>query len=156
MKRSDITTLFPDATEEQVKALMDINGADINNAKKGFDEIRKTLTDTQAALTEAQKSNKSKELEAALEKMGGLQTELDNMKAAESIRITREKVSQATGVPANLLTMETEEDCTAQAQSILNFAQPQSYPSVKDGGEVNISNKQSTRDQFANWFNEIQ
>lgn len=156
MKRTDITALFPDATDEQVKALMDINGTDINNARKGLDEVRKTLTDTQKALSEAQKTDKSKELESALTKMGNLQKELDGMKAAETIRATREKVSQATGVPANLLTMESEEDCTAQAQSILSFAQPQGYPSVNDGGEVTTTHRQSTRDQFASWFNEIQ
>lgn len=34
MKREDIVKQFPDATEEQIKAIMDIYGADIANAKK--------------------------------------------------------------------------------------------------------------------------
>lgn len=34
MKREEITALFPDATKEQIDSLMNINGTDINNAKK--------------------------------------------------------------------------------------------------------------------------
>ena len=44
-------------------------------------------------------------------------------------------MAAATGVPAELLSGDTEESCTAQAQAILKFAQP-GYPSVRDGGEV--------------------
>ena len=36
MKRDDITTLFPDATADQIKAVMKLNGDDINNAKQGL------------------------------------------------------------------------------------------------------------------------
>ena len=47
----------------------------------------------------------------------------------------RQKVSAATGVPAELLSGDTEETCTAQANAILKFAKPSGYPAVKDGGE---------------------
>ena len=50
MKRTDITSLFPEATDEQIKALMDINGNDINNAKKGVEELQVSLKDAQAKL----------------------------------------------------------------------------------------------------------
>lgn len=33
MKRTDITELFPEATKEQVNAILNLNGADINSAK---------------------------------------------------------------------------------------------------------------------------
>ena len=45
----------------------------------------------------------------------------------------KQRVSTATGVPAALLTGETEEACTAQAQEILKFSAP-AYPNVRDGG----------------------
>lgn len=95
------------------------------------------------------------ELQKIIEARDSLQAEVDSMKAAEALRIMREKVSQETGVPAHLLTGETEEDCKAQAEAINNFAKPKVYPAVKDGGEANINvGKKTTRQQFADWANE--
>lgn len=87
------------------------------------------------------------ELEAEAEKVGALQSEIDSMKAAESLRLMREKVSQETGVPVHLLTGTSEEECTAQAGAIREYATPK-YPSVPDGGEVSVDVKKSTREQF--------
>lgn len=101
---------------------------------------------------EAEEANKS-ELQKATERAQALEAELNGMKKAESIRAVRDKVSSETGVPAGLLTAETEEECQAQAQSILSFANPQSYPSIKDGGEVNTVGKPTTKQQFADWAN---
>lgn len=61
-----------------------------------------------------------------------LQQQLDAMKADNDRREMKQRVSTATGVPAALLTGETEEACTAQAQAIRAYANP--YPNVKDGG----------------------
>ena len=63
-----------------------------------------------------------------------LQQQLDAMKADNDRREMKQRVSAATGVPAALLTGETEEACTAQAQEILKFSTP-AYPNVRDGGE---------------------
>ena len=94
------------------------------------------------------------ELEKATEKATALQAELDRLKRADEIRALRERISTETGVPASLLTAETEEDCTAQAKAIMAFAKP-SYPAVKDGGEVSGSSKRTTRQQFADWFGQV-
>lgn len=154
MKRTDITNLFSDATDEQISTLMNINGTDINNAKRGVEELQTALKDAQTALEDAQTNSAS--LQEAINKANGLQAELDTMKAAETIRLTREEVAKSVGVPAHLLTADTKEACEAQAQSILEFAQPQNYPSVPDGGEPQISaGKKSTRDQFAEHFNQV-
>lgn len=87
-------------------------------------------------------------------KTAELQTELDGMKKQESIRLMREKVAKETNIPANLLTGETEDECKMQAQNILDFAKP-SYPNVRDGGETHTVMNQSTRQQFADWFNQL-
>lgn len=63
-----------------------------------------------------------------------LQQQLDAMKADNDRREMKQRVSAATGVPAALLTGDTEEACTAQAQEILKFSAP-AYPNVRDGGE---------------------
>ena len=153
MKRTDITSLFPEATDEQVSALMSINGNDINNAKRGVEDLQTALKDAQTRLESVQTDSES--LKAAIDKANGLQAELDTMKAAETVRLTREEVAKSVGVPAHLLTGETKEACEAQAKSILEFAKPSKYPSVPDGGEPIGNPQKATRDQFAEYFNQV-
>ena len=150
MKRTDITALFPEATDEQIKTLMDINGSDINSARRGVEDLQTSLQEAQAKLT-AQTTAEA-DLAAAREQIAALQADIEQRDLAEAIRAMREKVAGASGIPAKLLTGTTEEECTAQAQGILDFAKP-TYPNVRDGGEVHIDTKQTTRQQFADWFN---
>lgn len=101
----------------------------------------------------AQEAGKT-ELQKANEKVAKLQEQLDTLTKANTLRELRSKVAAATGVPAELLSGDTEEACTAQAQAILKFAQP-GYPSVRDGGEVRNKPTGSTRQQFADWFAQV-
>ena len=103
---------------------------------------------------DAMEEQNKTDLQKATERADSLQAELDNIKNANKIRDIRSKVAEETGVPANLLTGETEEDCKEQAQAILGFAKPAGYPNVRDGGEVNKVGKPTTRQQFADWFNQ--
>lgn len=80
------------------------------------------------------------------------QQQLDQLTHANTLRDLRAKVSAETGVPADLLNGDTEEICHAQAAAILKFANPGSYPVVKDGGELTRQNSASTSQQFADWF----
>ena len=93
-------------------------------------------------------------MQKANEKAAKLQEQLDTLTRANTLRELRSKVAAATGVPAELLSGDTEESCTAQAQAILKFAQP-GYPSVRDGGEVRNKPTGSTRQQFADWFAQV-
>lgn len=154
MKRTDITAVFPEATDEQIKALMDIHGADLNAAKGNYNEIKGQLEAANATIAELQASTAVEDLAKMTEHAKSLQTELDTMKAAETVRTLREKVASETGVPVKLLTAQTEEECTAQAASILAFAKPGKYPTVPDGGEVTHTAQRSTRDLFAEWMNQ--
>lgn len=101
----------------------------------------------------AQEAGKT-ELQKANEKAAKLQEQLDTLTKANTLRELRSKVAAATGVPAELLSGDTEESCTAQAQAILKFAQP-GYPSIRDGGEVRNKPTGSTRQQFADWFAQV-
>lgn len=128
MKRSDITDLFPDAPKETIDKLMDLNGADVNAAKGELESLKQQLA--------AAKNNASSdELKKAQQQITELQTELQGMKAAETVRLTREKVAGEKKVPVHLLTGETEEACAKQADGILAFAQSHGYPDVRDDGE---------------------
>lgn len=97
-----------------------------------------------------EEANKS-ELQKATEKAQALEAELNSLKQAESVRAIKSAVAEETGVPVGLLTGTTEEECKAQAAAILNFAKPQSYPTLKDGGEVHNVGKPTTKQQFAEW-----
>lgn len=115
-----------------------------------YDELKAKA----ARLDEIEEANKT-ELQKATDRADSLQKELDALKNAEKVRVMRQTVAQDTGVPAKLLTADTEEGCKEQAAEILRFAKPTGYPSVKDGGEVGGQPKGATRDKFAEWFNSI-
>lgn len=131
MKRTEITEIFPEATAEQVEAIMKLHGKGIADVET----LEKDLKATQEALATAKAEDKSKELKDAQKALATTQAELNSLKAANALRDTREKVAAAKGIPAHLLTGETEEACAAQADAILAFAKTSDYPPVADGGE---------------------
>ena len=146
MKRTDITELFPEAPKEAIDKLLNINGADVNAAKSELDSLRQQLA-------AAQNNQGGEELKKAQQQISQLQKELDGMKAAETIRLTREKVAGEKKVPVHLLTGETEEACASQADQILAYVQSsKAYPNLPDGGEVHNPPKPSTKQQFKEWL----
>jgi len=151
-------TVKQEATEEEIKTFTqeEVNGIvneRLARERKKYegvdlDELKRKAQE----LDQIEEANKS-ELEKANERANSLQAELESLKKANEVRAMREKVASETGVPMNLLTAETEEECTEQANAIKAFAIPTSYPSVKDGGEVQNIGKVSTKQQFAEWAN---
>ena len=91
----------------------------------------------------AQEADRS-ELQRALERATELQTQEDAMNRANAVR----------AVPAGLLSGESEEDCTAQAQAILEFARP-GYPSVRDGGEADARRREQQDDGVMAAFRQL-
>lgn len=111
------------------------------------------LKEKAARLDALEEANKT-ELQKAADKAAALQAELDGLKKAEQLRAMREGVAKETGVPVELLTGTTEDDCKEQAEKILTYAKAAGYPAVPDGGEARTGKaKQTTRQQFADWFN---
>jgi hypothetical protein len=110
-----------------------------------------TLKEKADKLDQLEEASKS-EIQKMTEKADRLQQELDQIKQAESIREMRSKVSKATGIPDNLLTGSTEEECTAQAEAIKAFAKPAAYPNVRDSGEVTNTNALKPEERFKEWF----
>lgn len=152
MKRTDITELFPEATPEQIQKIMDLNGADINAAKSGVEELKTQLASAKSSLAAAQSGVKPDELQAALDRAAAAEAELAGLKAQNTLRELRRTVAAEMKVPEGLLTADTEEACRAQAQAILDFAQPGSYPTLRDAGEVTKgANTKGARDAFADW-----
>ena len=108
--------------------------ADLKTKAGQFDELSKAHGEAQAE-TEKLK-NQLSEMQKQIEK-----------------RNARDKVSAETGVPGDLLTGDTEEEMKKQAEKLLAFrGSAPKYPTVSDGGEVTKPGGGTTRQQFANWF----
>lgn len=111
------------------------------------------LKEKASKLDEMEESQKS-ELTKATERAEALQKQVEAMTAANQLREIREKVAKETGVPADILSGADEEACKKQAEAILAFAKPGTYPKVPDGGELDRTKQTSTstKKQFADWF----
>lgn len=133
-------------TQDELNAIVSDRVKRANEKFADYDALKEKAS----KFDELEEQNKT-ELEKATEKASALQKELDELKAQNQLRELRSQVANETGVPAHLLTADTEEALKAQAQAIAEYAQPQGYPTVKDGGEVHQVGKHSTRDQFAQW-----
>lgn len=132
-------------TQEEVDKMI---GARIYEERAKFADYAEVKAKAEKLDLLGEETKKAKEEAASLKgQLASLQKEIDTRNA-------REKVSAETGVPARLLTGETEEACKEQAEAILNWKGPrQNYPSAHDAGEVNGFSGGKTRDQFADWFN---
>lgn len=103
------------------------------------------------AAEEAAKSD----LQKAQEQLEQYRTRAESLQREIETKNAREKVANEKGVPVNILTGATEEECAAQADAILAWrGNAPKYPSVKDAGETSKVSGGKTRDQFASWFNE--
>jgi predicted nucleic acid-binding Zn-ribbon protein len=136
-------------TQEEVNAILGERLAREREKYEGINlEELKAKAEQFDKLEEANKS----ELQKANDRAASLESELAALKKANEVSAMRSKVAQETGIPTNLLTADSEEECKAQAEAIKAFANPK-YPEVKDGGEVSKASSADTRTQFADWAN---
>jgi len=136
-------------TQEELNAIVGKRVAREAEKYADYEELKAKA----AKLDELEESAKT-ELQKATERAEKLEAELTSLKKADEVREMRTEVANKTGVPVELLTGETAEECQAQAEGILSFAKVGDYPTLRDGGEVQHPAKGSTKDQFARWANE--
>lgn len=84
MKREDIKKHFPDATDEQINALLDINSADIGKHKKAAEDAQKELTDARSTIADLEKNKGD---------VAALQKTIEDYKAADKKRQEDEKAA---------------------------------------------------------------
>lgn len=89
MKREDIKKAFPEATEEQINGLLDINSADIGKAKVDLTATQQELTTARQTIADLEKNK------ADVDK---LQKTIDDYRAADE---KREKDQQAAALRAD-------------------------------------------------------
>lgn len=136
-------------TQEEVNAIVGKRLAEEKNKFADYDNLKAKAS----KFDEMEEANKS-ELQKATERANSLEAELNGLKKAEEARLMREKVAKETGIPSNLLTGATEEECKAQAEAIKAYAQPSGYPKVKDGGEPHKPTG-TAQQQFADFMSQI-
>ncbi len=140
-------------------------GSEESNKNKTFtqeevDKIVKSRILKEKAKFESKKkdiqesSNSNEDYKTIIEEKNKLQTELNQLKKDNQVKEMKSAISKETGVPANLLYGEDEDTCRAQAEEILKFAKPNSYPKVKDAGETRTITSKKTRDMFKEWVEE--
>ena len=136
-------------TQEELNAIVGKRLAEEKSKFADYEDLKAKAS----KFDEMEEANKS-ELQKATERANALETELNGLKKAEEVRLMRENVAKETGIPSNLLTGSTEEECKAQAEAIKAYAQPSGYPKVKDGGEIPKPTG-STQQQFADFVSKI-
>ena len=137
-------------TQEEVNSFLAKDRKQMAEKYSDYEELKQKAS----RLDEIEAANKS-ELEKANEKAAQLESELKAIKEAEAVRVIRDDVAKETGIPAHLLTGSTKEECEAQAAAIADYVKPTPYPAVKDAGEVKNVGKQTTRQQFAEWSQQV-
>ena len=124
IQTNQVDTTTPNAPQEtpepQTFTQDDVNRIVAKRVAKyaDYDELKQKA----AQFDEQVEAGKS-ELQKATERATSLQAELDALKQAESLRLMREEVANAKGVPAKLLTGQTAEECEAQAADLLAWAE---------------------------------
>lgn len=136
-------------TQEEVNSIVAGRLADERKKYADYSELKK-----KAEAFEAYEEGQKSELQKANDKAAELQKQLDAIQNETRIRDLRERISQETGVPANLLTASEEDDCRAQAEALKAWATP-AYPQVRDGGEPQGVPQRSTEQQFAEWSKNV-
>lgn len=135
-------------TQDEVNAIVGKRLAEEKGKYADYEEIKAKA----AKFDEAEEANKS-ELQKAVERANNLEAELAGLKKSEEVRQTREKIATETGIPAHLLTGDTEEACKAQAEAIKAYATP-TYPKVKDSGEVPKTTSGNAKTDFVEFMSQ--
>jgi len=139
-------------TQEEVNGIVNDRLARERKKYEGID--LEALKSKAAKFDEMEEANKS-ELEKANDRAKALQVELDEIKKANALNAMREQVAKEIGIPSNLLNGNSEEECREQAEAIKAYANPNGYPTLRDGGEPQTMSKKTVRDEFAAWANTI-
>ena len=125
-------------TQVELNAIVEARLARERDKYADYDSLKE-----KAGKYDAAEESKKTELQKATDKMTALQKELDALKSANTVKAIREKVAKDTEVPIELLTADTEEACKTQADAILKFAKPKSYPGTHSNSDSNSNSKSS-------------
>lgn len=171
MKRDDVKNKIPGITEEQLNWLMQENGSDITREKNAAAALQTQLNSAQAQLKTAQDGVDVAGLQAQVTKLkADMQAQADGFAFDNALNtaILGKKGRSVDAVRAllDLDALKGSKDRTTDINKALEDAvkanpwafgdtQPAGYPNVKDGGDPRHNPTGSTREQFANWAEQM-
>lgn len=135
-------------TQDEINAIIGARMKELRAKYADYDALKEKA----AKFDQIEEENKT-ELQKAKELAATLQGQVNELKESHRRQEMRAAISRETGVPAELLTADNEDDCRDQAKAIIDFAKPGQYPRVRDAGEVVVTGKKENRDLFADWLN---
>lgn len=136
-------------TQAELNTIVQRRIAQVEGKYADYDSLKEKAS----KFDEAEEANKT-ELQKAQDSRDSYKKKYEDLVAANAVRDIRMKISTETGVPIDLITASTEDECRKQATAILTFAgkDPNSkYPSIKDGGEsrpAGANSPEAIFDQF--------
>ena len=148
MKREDVKKQIPNITDEQLDWLMGENGRDITAEKTKATNLQIQVNGLTTQLNTAKDSLKAFEgvdvadLKGQITKLQGQLADQADSFAFDSA------LDRTTDIEAAL-------DALTKEKAWAFDAAPGGYPNVRDGGDPNKTPTGSTREQFAEWFNEV-
>lgn len=134
-------------TTEEVNGIVSSRVNEVQAKYADYDALRE-----KAERADGLEADYTQKLNESNLKVDELTKEIERLKSAAELRDLKHSIATETGVPVNILTGSTAEECKAQAEAVLAFAKPK-YPTVKDGGEASNVQTQTTAGMFAEWFN---
>ena len=165
MKREDVKKQIPNITDEQLDWLMGENGRDITAEKTKATNLQIQVNGLTTQLNTAKDSLKAFEgvdvadLKGQITKLQGQLADQADSFAFDSaldgaIRDAHGRDVKAIRGMLDVDALKVSKDRTSDIQAALDAA-PGGYPNVRDGGDPNKTPTGSTREQFAEWFNEV-
>lgn len=136
-------------TQDEVNAIVEGRLARERQRYADYDDLKAKA----GKYDEIQNEGKT-ELQKATERADSLQAQLDKLTRENTVRQARAKVSEEMKVPVELLTGDDEETCKKQAEAILKFAKPKSYPGTQRN-RSNNNNAGSTDDSMREFAQQI-
>lgn len=175
MKREEVKSIIPNITDEQLGQIMDLHGADIEHQKQ---QITTLTTERDEARTQLAEANKKLEgydpdwRTKAEKAENDAKDQVDAMKRrfAEANAAARIQFTSAGARKAFLADLAEKKLALQEDDTLLGFddyvasykktdpgafVAEAGYPNVKDGGDPNKTPTGSTREQFAEWFNQV-
>ena len=159
MKREDVKKQIPNITDEQLDWLMGENGRDITAEKTKATNLQTQVNDLTTQLNTAKDGLKAFEgvdvadLKGQITKLQGQLADQADSFAFDSA--LDGAIRDAHGRDVKAIRGMLDVDALTKEKAWAFDAAPGGYPNVRDGGDPNKTPTGSTREQFAEWFNEV-
>lgn len=174
MKREEVKGILPGITDEQLQQLMDLHGSDIERQKQ---QITTLTAERDAARTQLGEASAKLEGYDPEWKQKAQQAQQQAEQQVQSMRYRYAAANAASGLKftsagarkAFLSDLESSQLTLQEDGTLLGFDDfvaayrkndpdtfaAQGYPHVQDGGDPHKTPTGSTREQFAEWFNQV-